>query len=911
MLHTIALVVSGFASAAAPASLVAVFSAPGEVTIRDGDHEVAWASVGCFLPGWRWRGPGSGRCDGAGACTGSLDLGDGRTAAVTAYVSAGNRSLTFAFDLAPSASAAIESVHATVTVPVDDWYEASFSVAGSKGRITTAPPPSIHLADGRGTAIRIGPGTPGARTFSVSLPRADRLELQDSRQWGGRLDLRIGGLRGGTWRAGERVRIRFTLAFDRPVQLIYDRPMKLAADADWIPLTGSLDIEPGSALDWSGMPWMHAPAGSRGWIKASAAKPGSFEFEKAPGVPARFNGSNLCFGANFPDHATADRLAERFVRLGWNTMRIHHYENVWDEEVGGLSDRKGADSVTLNPVALERFDYFFAAMRKRGIYLTTDLYVNRRVLAREIFGEGEGDVAYRFKQLVAVSDRAMANWQAWARAFLTHVNPYTKLAYSDDPALAWISLINEGDLMNSPDELVRDPREKALWDTAFAKWKKGKGQTGEWGSESWKKFMWELQRDADRKMIAFLRKELGVRALLTDINAWADQWGAQVVRTDFDYVDNHFYWDHPDFLEKAWQLPSTGGHGNGSAIQAGGGLNDRCLNRLYDRPFTVTEWNYCAPNRYRAESGLLAGALAALQDWGGLWRFTYSHGRENLTEARPTGHFDQATDPLRVASEYAVTALFLRGDLAAAPHAVAVAGSATEWMADPAHWCGGELNGLGFVTRVGTLVGATPPAGALALPLSEGFAKDNLGDVVGRLRSGGFLPPANTTAADGSVVTSETGQVGLDKKAGVFSVSSPRTAGFCGPAGTERTLGPLTARLTKSWGAIWASSLDGKALSESARILLVHLTDLQNTGMRFRGQDRKVLEDWGGIPWLVRAGSASVRLARKTSDSLAVWRLDLSGNRAAQMPARNGESGISFEISTSPVPTIYYEISAD
>jgi hypothetical protein len=383
-----------------------------------------------------------------------------------------------------------------------------------------------------------------------------------------------------------------------------------------------------------------------------------------------------------------------------------------------------------------------------------------------------------------------------------------------------------------------------------------------------------------------------------------------VVRTDFDYVDNHFYWDHPDFLEKAWELPSTGGHGNGSAIEAGGGLNDRCLNRLFDRPFTVTEWNYCAPNRYRAESGLLAGALAAVQDWGGLWRFTYSHGRDNLTEARPTGHFDQASDPLRLASEYAVTALFLRGDLSAAPHAVAVTGSATEWMADPAHWCGGDLNGLGFVTRVGTAVGGKSPAEALAFPLSEGFEKDVLGRAVEKLRTNGFLPAGNVTTGNGSAVESETGQVRLEREAGVFSVNSPRTAGFCGPEGTDRTLGPLAIRLRKSWGAVWASSLDRKALDESGRILLVHLTDLQNTDMTYRGQDRKVLEAWGRTPWLVQAGSAAVRLARKTPDSLAVWRLDLSGNRVAEVPAKLENGVLSFEVSNSPAAALYYELLA-
>ena len=30
----------------------------------------------------------------------------------------------------------------------------------------------------------------------------------------------------------------------------------------------------------------------------------------------------------------------------------------------------------------------------------------------------------------------------------------------------------------------------------------------------------------------------------------------QAVRTEFDYVDDHFYVDHPRFLERSWSLPS-------------------------------------------------------------------------------------------------------------------------------------------------------------------------------------------------------------------------------------------------------------------------------------------------------------------------------------------------------------------
>ena len=50
---------------------------------------------------------------------------------------------------------------------------------------------------------------------------------------------------------------------------------------------------------------------------------------------------------------------------------------------------------------------------------------------------------------------------------------------------------------------------------------------------------------------------------------------------------------------------------------------------------------------------------------------------------------------------------------------------------------------------------------------------------------------------------------------------------------------------------IWASSLDGKPLADSSRILLTHLTDVQNTGATFEDDTMRVLLAWGDLPHLM------------------------------------------------------------
>ncbi|MCL4178711.1 MAG: hypothetical protein KJ072_13340, partial [Verrucomicrobia bacterium] len=159
-------------------------------------------------------------------------------------------------------------------------------------------------------------------------------------------------------------------------------PITITAGPDWIPLEATLDIEAGSALDFSQLGFVDAPAGKHG--RVMARPDGRFAFEQSPEIARRFYGINLCFGAHYMSHAEADQLAERLVRLGYNALRIHHYER-------DLVQRQGP-TTRLNPERLDQFDYLMAALIQRGIYLTTDLYVSRGVPFREIGMDRDGNV---------------------------------------------------------------------------------------------------------------------------------------------------------------------------------------------------------------------------------------------------------------------------------------------------------------------------------------------------------------------------------------------------------------------------------------------------------------------------------------------------------------------------------------
>ena len=177
-------------------------------------------------------------------------------------------------------------------------------------------------------------------------------------------------------------------------------------------------------------------------------------------------------------------------------------------------------------------------------------------------------------------------------------------------------------------------------------------------------FMADVERRSAARMIAYLRT-LGSKALFTNANNGPHPVAMQNVRADlYDYVDDHFYVDHPHFLERRWRLPSKIGNLN-PVLDKKLALVGSAFVRLADKPFCITEWNFSGPGMYRGVGGIMTGAFSALQDWDGLWRFAYAHGAKDLAEGpcKP-GYFNVGTDPLGQAADRASVCLFLRRDLA-------------------------------------------------------------------------------------------------------------------------------------------------------------------------------------------------------------------------------------------------------
>ena len=126
-------------------------------------------------------------------------------------------------------------------------------------------------------------------------------------------------------------------------------------------------------------------------------------------------------------------------------------------------------------------------------------------------------------------------------------------------------------------------------------------------------------------------------------------------------------------------------------------------------------------------------------------------------------------------------------------------------------------------------------------------------------------------------------------------LDTPRTAGGFVPAGqTIETAAGVTLSASSTDASVWVSSLDGKPLASSRRMLVTHLTDVQNTRVKYGERDMRTLLEWGALPHLARAGRALINLKSQHSTELKAWALSSSGRRLAPVPVKAEDGKLTF-----------------
>lgn len=131
--------------------------------------------------------------------------------------------------------------------------------------------------------------------------------------------------------------------------------------------------------------------------------------------------------------AAIDKDVYHILRLGLNAYRIH----LWDVE---LTDGQGN---LIENEHLDLMDYLIAKLKERNIHIV--------ITAQTNFGNGyperntpTGGFSYKYDKCDMHSNpEAIAAQETYLHSLVKHTNPYTGLAYKDDPSIVGFEINNE------------------------------------------------------------------------------------------------------------------------------------------------------------------------------------------------------------------------------------------------------------------------------------------------------------------------------------------------------------------------------------------------------------------------------------------------------------------------------------
>jgi hypothetical protein len=498
----------------------------------------------------------------------------------------------------------------------------------------------------------------------------------------------------------------------------------------------------------------------------------------------------------------------------------------------------------------------------------------------------------------------------YAKQLLTHLNPYTKTEYRNEPAVAIVEIVNENGLwvgFNAPtayynDELTTQYNawlQAKLTPAAVQRLREITGvgpeaqiprlQGSEVAAAPKERFTAEMNfiADAETKfyvdMARYLKDTLGVKVPITgtaDHSHTGSSYPMLTALTKLDILDGHVYWQHPGSPPPV-NTPMVNDPLQSTVVQ---------LSRtaVAGKPYTVSEFNHPFPNDWGSEGIPILAAYGAFQNWDAIILYTFEPKRDADWKPYVGDPFDISLDPVRM-TQMAVGALtFLRGDVRPAAQTIVrnytreqVFNSRLLGRAEQPYFTPGFSAAVPLVhgTRIGSFDG--PPT----VPMS--------------------IPDATTLISD----TKELAWRTSPDKTGLVTVETDRTQALIGfVKANGRSVKNLSAQIDNAFATIVLSSLDGNPLSRASRMLLSAGSRVSNTGLKWNPERTRVV-DQGGSPSLVEPVTGAIVL-RNLTGATAVSAVALDGSgKPIGMPIRATNVADGWKLPIGNPVTTWYVVS--
>jgi hypothetical protein len=602
---------------------------------------------------------------------------------------------------------------------------------------------------------------------------------------------------------------------------------------------------------------LDAPAGKHGFIQVKDG-----HLATGDGQRIRLWGVNITDWSpgsrQIPAKEDAAFWAATLARFGVNCVRFQFLDL---ETPRGLISHGRADTRAPDAEAFDREDYFIAELEKRGIYIDFNLLVGRP------FKDGDGvqdaNLLRQGAKGTSLYDKRLIELQKeYAQQLLDHLNPYTKVKYTADPAVALVEINNEnaidiGYRAPSPfylEELTgmynqwlakhRTPEEVAQLreigkvaadaPVPLMQWRGQAASAPPLRFHAEADFYNDLQRDYFSDMEKYVRETLGSKSLViatADHSHSNSGYPVLLATASMDVIDGHDYWLHPEmYVRKAAMVNDPL---NSTVVELS-------RSAIAGKPYTVSEVNNPFPNDYDGEGIPILASYGLLQDWDGIMWYTFEPKIDPAWKPYVGDPFDISLDPVKMPELAEGALMFLRGD-------VAKARSVDERSYS-------EQQVFDSMLLPGTERPYFTPGFPLWLPLEHEVRISSLNGAPTRNYPEGAAP---------DTILSDTHQLAWytsPQKTALVTVDSPRTQGLIGfVRANSKADSNLSVDAENTFCTVLLSSLDDKPIAEASKMLLVAGGRVENSGQEWNSAGTDVT-NWGGSPTLVEQVKGTLTL---------------------------------------------------
>ncbi|MGQ9463047.1 MAG: hypothetical protein ACUVRR_08335 [Candidatus Fervidibacter sp.] len=670
--------------------------------------------------------------------------------------------------------------------------------------------------------------------------------------------------------------------------------------AGWSPFDPDADVFSPSPIDLRSL--NEKFAGEKGFI---AVKGNQFAHSRT-GEPVRFWGVNAGPDIVRLPEPFVDYLARHLAKLGVNIVRVHG--SVW----------RGENFRQVDTDYLDKLFYFVAAMKRQGIYTGLSIYFPLWLR----LSEQHGFVGYKGQHpfaLLFFNRQFQDIYKSWWRVVLTVPNPYTGVPLKDEPAVAYLELVNEDSYLfwtfnydNVPaPQMEQLEREFAEWlerkygslENALKAWNGRKHQRDDPSQKRmgflhlWEifnqrdkrcqdtaEFLTKHQREFFEAMVKFVKSELGYKGLVVCSN-WItadertlgplDKWSNLVG----DFMDRHGYFGGPHKGERAgWAISVGDLYSDLSALtlpQREQSFSLPVMDIGYnDKPSIISEVNWTPPNRFRAEFPVLCATYGSLQGSDGFFFFALNGPFWQRTISK------FAIQTPTVMGQFPACALIYRnGLLKTANEVFRVEAKLSDLFA---------LKGMPVRAPVNLdeLRAKDIPEGG-RLKTRELEAIDPLAFFVGRVtinitEQGGdseIVDLSRFVDRSRKIVRSATNELTWDYGQGIVTLNSPKAQGAVGfLKGRRIELSDTVIEVDTEYASVLVVSLDNLPIRTSRKIFIQVVTEEQNNGWRTEIQENMLrIVTLGVSPLLVKSAVGKISLRRPNASLSQVTALDANG----------------------------------